>query len=411
MAGARLRPLWVLIHRYTGLAMAGFLILEGVTGSLLAFQGPIGQWLAPTPTASHPGMTQMGLGALAAHLEAIEPRARVGYFSVDDGQVHVSLQPRVDPATGRPFVLDFDHIRLDPWTGAELSKQRHGDLSQGAKNVMPFIYDLHQNLAVGPWGTILLGIVAVLWTLDCFVAVYLTLPTTSSRFLPRWKTAWLLKWPTGVFRFNFDLHRASGLWLWPVWFVFAWSSVMFTLPDQVYGPVSSAVFHYRSDAEMMAQMNRRPPVSTPRIGWIQAQAIGERLMAKAAADHQFAIIRPYGMAYIPGWNVYTYAVEASGRVQAHGWENSLWLDGDSGALVELDLAKTRPLGAQVDVWLRALHFADLGDNLAWRWFVFAVGLVTTILSVTGVYIWWTKHAARRVSRARRRQAALAEGAP
>ena len=27
------------------------------------------------------------------------------------------------------------------------------------------------------------------------------------------------------YRVNFDLHRAGGLWLWPLLFVFAWSSV------------------------------------------------------------------------------------------------------------------------------------------------------------------------------------------
>lgn len=33
----KIRPFWVLVHRYAGLAMTVFLIIVGLTGSLLAF--------------------------------------------------------------------------------------------------------------------------------------------------------------------------------------------------------------------------------------------------------------------------------------------------------------------------------------------------------------------------------------
>ena len=41
------RALFVWLHRWAGLAMAGFLILVGLTGSLLAFWLEINQWLTP----------------------------------------------------------------------------------------------------------------------------------------------------------------------------------------------------------------------------------------------------------------------------------------------------------------------------------------------------------------------------
>lgn len=43
-----MRPLLVLLHRYLGLATALFLALAGLTGSLLAFQHEIDEWLNPT---------------------------------------------------------------------------------------------------------------------------------------------------------------------------------------------------------------------------------------------------------------------------------------------------------------------------------------------------------------------------
>jgi uncharacterized iron-regulated membrane protein len=389
------RSVWVLVHRYAGLAMAAILVVEGISGSLLVFEGPIDQLLAPQTFASaRPGVAPLPLSVLAERLEASEPRLRVGYFSIEGRQAVMRVLPRNDSATGKPYPLGFDHVILDPWTGRELIRAREGALSEGAANLMSFVYDLHQNLAVGPWGTILLGVVAVVWTLDCFLAVALTLPVTAAGFLRHWKTAWLLKWPASAFRFTFDLHRASGLWLWPVWFVFAWSSVMFTLPEQVYEPVTGALFNYRSDAATAEAMSRRPQSSDPKIGWREAEALGARYMAQAAASHGFAIRRPYGMAYIPGWNVYTYAVVSSLNLQANDWNTSLWLDGDDGRLVELDLPSQALVGNKIDLWLRALHFADLDDSLAYRIFVFVLGLLTALISVTGVLIWLRKRKAR-----------------
>ena len=396
------RRIWVLAHRYVGLFMAGFLILEGLTGSVLAFEGPIAQWLAPqTFAAPHPARPPLPLGILASKVEATETKAQVGFFSIDGRQASFSMLPRTDPATGSQYALDFDHLIVDPWSGRALARFRHGDLSQGPVNIVPFIYDLHQNLAIGPWGTILLGVVAVLWTADCFVAAYLTLPVPAGRFLPHWGKAWVLKWPSSTFRLMFDIHRAGGLWLWAVCFVFAWSSVMFTLPDQVYAPVTKALFRYDSDADTLARMSRRPQISTPRLTWIQAQAQGETLMAELAARYRFKIIRPYGMAYIPGWNVYTYAVDCRDNILAHGWGTSLWLDGNSGQLVEADIAATRPTGNTVDLWLRALHFGDLRDSWLYRTAVFLFGFAAAVLSGSGVYIWWRKRQSRRSGNARR----------
>jgi uncharacterized iron-regulated membrane protein len=395
MARLPLRKPWVAIHRYVGLALAAFLVLEGLTGSVLAFAGPLSQWLAPQTVAPpHPGAKPLSPGALAQKLEDAEPRAQVGYFPVNDRQAVIRVLPRDNPATGRPYALDFDHVILDPVTGRELAKLRYGDLSQGLINVIPFIDEVHQNLALGPPGTILFGVVAVLWTLDCILAVYLTLPVATGVLLAHWGKAWSIKWPTNSFRLTFDLHRAGSLWLWPVLFVFAWSSVMFTLPEQVYQPVTNALFSYTPDSAVMAMMAKRPPSSSPKLTWAQAEAAGAKLMGTAARDHHFHIVRPYGMAYIPGWNVFTYAVVTAQNVQAQSWDTSLWLDGDSGGLVKLDIPAGQRFGNRVDVWLRALHFGDLNDNLAYRIFVALVGLATTILSITGVLIWLRKRQAR-----------------
>ncbi|MGH8556691.1 MAG: PepSY domain-containing protein [Methylococcales bacterium] len=67
-------------------------------------------------------------------------------------------------------------FHLDPYTGEELGRHQAGAISEGLVNLMPFIYQLHYCLALDSFGIWVLGICALVWTLDCFVAFYLTFP-------------------------------------------------------------------------------------------------------------------------------------------------------------------------------------------------------------------------------------------
>ena len=198
-----MRRLFVWIHRYVGLAMALFLIIEGLTGSLLAFDPYLWRLITPQLYATpKPGVDPLGFAALAERAAMLIPHGRVNaVISGAPDQIVVSLTPRVDPATGRPYELDVDNVYLDPWTGEELG--RRGGVSQLLNNALTFIYHVHKRLALGYPGMLALGVVALVWTLDCFVGFYLTLPVTISGFLRRWKTSWLIKWPTGLLSAEF----------------------------------------------------------------------------------------------------------------------------------------------------------------------------------------------------------------
>src|SRR5690606_5653593 len=84
------------------------------------------------------------------------------------------------------------------------------------------------------------------WTLDCFVGFYLTLPARSAGaarggFWARWKPAWLIKTKASAYRINFDIHRAFGLWLWGVLFVVAFTAFSLNLYSEVFYPALSRV--------------------------------------------------------------------------------------------------------------------------------------------------------------------------
>ena len=373
--------------------MTAFLVVVGLTGALLPFKVELERLVNPQLFASpEPGQKRLDVATLAERAEAIAPQAQVDYFFTDvPDQVAIRCSPRKNPATGEPYEIDFDHLLLNPYTGAELGRRRDGDILQGRVNIVPFLYRLHTSLACGEWGVWFLGMVSLAWTLDCFVGFYLTLPPGRSRFWRRWKSAWLVNWRSGAYRLNFDLHRAGGLWVWPLLFVFAWSGVMFNLRP-VYDRVTGTVLDYQSWEEQFASVPAHPAASR-RLDWRAAVARGQQLMEEQAARGGFSLGRPTCLAYIDSFGVYSYSVESSLDVRAHDGAG-VWLDADTGELRMLFLPRGEHAGNTVGEWLWALHFGDVKGVRAYRFLVSAVGLLTVMLAVTGVYLWWKKRTKR-----------------
>jgi uncharacterized iron-regulated membrane protein len=402
-----IRGVFVWLHRWVGLLMTVFLVIVGLTGSLLAFNNELEHVFAPQLFAKpHPSEAKLDLAALAERAATLVPRARVvGVTMTEPDQAAVGFRPDTDPATGKPFELGFTQFYADPWTGAELGRRRRADLSEGLINFMPFIYKLHDALMLKATGATILGIVAVFWTIDCFVGFYLTLPISVSAFWRKWKSAWLIKRGAGFYRLNFDLHRASGLWLWPVLFIFAWSSVMFNMRS-VYEWVTPKLFDYRYLAADLKTLAKRPPRPHPLLDWRAALATGERLMGEHAATYGLSSVEPRGLSYNDRTGVYAYSARSSLSMAPTGGLPYVMFDGDSGALLEVHAPNGQHAGNTITSWLLALHMAHV-FGLPYRIFVCALGLAITMLSATGVYIWWKK----RLARLSRKMRGVAAGAP
>ncbi|MGD9658116.1 MAG: PepSY-associated TM helix domain-containing protein, partial [Methylocystis sp.] len=269
----------------------------------------------------------------------------------------------------------------------------HG-LPRRKNDVMPFVYGLHMYLAMSGIGDWILGFVALTWTLDCFVGFYLTLPAGGERsrksFLARWRPSWLVKFKSSFYRVNFDLHRAAGLWLWAMLLVYAWSSVFFTFPN-FYTRATQLVLDYETPVwaqERAPQTDGRAPME-----WEDAQATGKRLMAEQARQHGFAIERPLALYHLRDKELYEYRVRSSRDIGDKAGSTSILFDSRSGELKTLSLPTGHRSGTTLTTWLVELHMANL-FGLPYRIFVCLLGLVIAMLSVTGVYIWWKKRAAR-----------------
>jgi uncharacterized iron-regulated membrane protein len=387
---------FVWLHRCAGLTMAGFLILVGLTGSLLAFRLEVNQWLTPELYPGPHAGIQLNAAMLARRAEAIVPQASaMTVYLGHPGTVGIGMEARDGAAP-----LAFDFIHLDPIDGHELGRVSWHGLPKTKNDVMPFIYGLHMYLAMSGIGDWVLGAVALLWTLDCFVGFYLTLPAGVARvrknYIARWKPSWLVKLKSSFYRVNFDLHRASGLWLWAMLLVYAWSSVFFTLPN-FYTRATQLLLD--CEPPVWAQQGTRQADGRAPMEWETALATGERLMAELARQHRFTIERPLALYNLRNNYLYEYRVRSSRDIGDKAGSTSILFDSSSGVLKSVSLPTGHRSGTTLTTWLVELHMANL-FGLPFRIFVCAMGLVVAMLSVTGVYIWWKKHLARRAHASR-----------
>ena len=395
-------------HRWIGLLMTGFLIVVGLTGSLLAYRTEVDRILNPNFYANvQPGSKRLTLGEIAARAEQQEPRIQAWYlYDQTSDSVSVRCVPRKDPQTGKPYAIDFDHMILNPYTGQELGHRSEYQInSVNRQNFTAFLYQLHTSLAAGDKGWAFLGYVALVWTLDCLVGFYLTLPLGFARFLERWKYSWWVKWRASGFRVHFDLHRANGLWLWPLLFIFAWSGVMFNF-SPVYSLVTCAVANCYDPGMDFVTSFKGHVTERPKLDWRAAEERGRQLMAQQAELRGFKVVRPAGLALIGNVGIYSYIAQTTLDVRRDTPDTAVFLDADTGEFRQFMMPRPSS-GVFIGAFLRGAHFGDLFGSFLYRLLVFIVGVAVAILAYTGVYIWWRKRSVRKMSVIRRTTAAPA----
>jgi len=378
-----MRGLWVVLHRYIGLAIALFLVLLGLTGSVLAFREPISAWLAPDLYLAPARGPVLSPDELAQRIAVADPRATVVFFPLDLKQGK-GTSVRVGPREG----LGYDTLWLDPVSGKELGRTDSRAALPTTRTLVDWLYHLHRQLAIpGRWGEWILGGVSLLWFVDCFIGAYLTFPRGHD-VLQRWWPAWRVRQA----RLNYDLHRAGGLWPWLLLAMMALSGVYFTLYNELFMPV------LRTVATVTAEPFDVPPPAldpTPAaVTMSQAAAIAAR---EAHARRWSA--DPDGVYHDVARRFWFVYFEKSESQWATAGSYGVFVDDRSGAVT---FVRT-PGGTGADVfvnWLSALHMGNVFGT-PYKVVLLLLGVVVAGLSVTGVVIWWRKLQSRHAMHCRK----------
>jgi uncharacterized iron-regulated membrane protein len=285
---------------------------------------------------------------------------------------------------------------------------------------MPFLRNLHESLHLPAawgsdrWGYQLMGIVALIWLLDSFVALYLTLPKRRAQaaaharagmhagaamparpargpsWLQRWKPSWLVRWRAGGYKLHFDLHRAAGLWIWIIILIIAFTSFSLNLYREVFYPAMS----------MVSQVTPGPFETRPMAP--PDQPIEPRIDFDTALHNALAEARKQnwdrpagGIYYARNMGFYSIAYFHPGADHGSGGMEiaNLYIDGQDGRYLG-DYLPWRGTAADIFVQLQfPLHSGRI-LGFTGRVLMSLMGLVVAMLSITGIVIWARKRRAR-----------------
>ncbi|MFG6449803.1 PepSY-associated TM helix domain-containing protein [Roseateles sp. BYS180W] len=398
-----MRLLLVRLHRWLGLATAIFLAFAGLTGSLIAFQPELDAWLNPQLFRVDAARPSLSIERLAAEVERADPTVMATFIMPAQrpgSSTLVTVEPRIDPATGSPYPARYNQVFVDPATGTVLGARLYGAWRFDTQHLLPFIVVLHYSLHIPDrWGDLLLGIVAVVWLFDSVIGFWLTLPvrslSTSRSWWQRWKPSWQIKRAAGAVRLNFDLHRAGGLWLWGLLIAMALTSIAMNLGREVFVPAVE-LFGVVTPSPLAAltEPEHKPeaaPVEQPPIGWDAAVVEARRNAPAHASD----------------WSVHSIYFAAEQRVyevtliEPGDHDTALrlgrerfFIDGNTGERVAHRSYDDSTAADKFLAWQYPLHSGQIG-GLAGRIVVCLLGLAVCMLSITGIVIWARKRRARQ----------------
>lgn len=402
-------------HRWLGLIAAPFLIITGITGAIISWDHELDDWLNPhLRFVKSEGVKQSPI-ALAKQIEEKYPQIKVAsvpLYTEPSESLALFVMPKQNPETGKLFEPGFNQIFLDPVTGKELGKREWGAIwPVNSENFISFLYKLHFSLhlpemfGTDRWGIWLLGSIAILWTIDCFIAFYITLPPTKSKstnlskkqsfgvFFKRWKKAWLIRWNAGNFKLNYDFHRAFGLWTWVLLFLIAFTAFALNLRREVFMPILSSVTSLTPSA---TEKKPRTPLHEP----VMPSVDYDKILTKAELD-----------AKNKGWNepasrigyfmnLGVYSVEfflpEADHGVAGGGHKRLLYDANTAELLGDKVPWTGTAGDLIAQAQFPIHSGRI-LGLPGRVLISLMGIIVAMLSATGLYIWLKKKKAREIT--------------
>lgn len=340
------------VHLVGGLAGALLLLLLGLTGAFLVFEGEIDTWLNAKLKVVERGRLVLPLSQITRELEAAHPGYKVVGFALPQEDDHAMI---VNLAAKKGTLS----LCVNPYTGETL-----GNLAQENKFCAQ-VHQFHTRLLLAQTGQWITGVGAIILIVLALTGIILWWP---------FQTYWL-RFGKGGRRLNWDLHSTLGFY----------SSVF-----MLFFGITGAVIHWEEPARegvnwLAGQEKMEIPRALPAPAGVVAlngDQIKEAAL-KAVPGARVTIIGGLGKSPVRVIMKYPEDGTPAGRT-------NLYLDAFSGQVLALENSRTAAWGTRVvKLWNREVH---TGDLFGWPSRILAclMSLALPLLAITGPLIWWGK---------------------
>jgi uncharacterized iron-regulated membrane protein len=345
------KPLLKTIHTWIGIIAGLFLSVIALTGSVILFRAEFERAALPRSAAAGDNSRRASLDDAARAVAILRPESHIR-------RVHISAGP------GDPYIVQVqssgkrtERIVADASSGAVLGSVQ--------SSWVDWMVDLHRNLLAGPMGRSTVGAFGiVLFVLSATgILMWLTGPRN-------WR-AWISVRRGSATRFNYELHRASGLWAYVFLALISFTGIELAYPNSFRDAVQlvtgkPATVRSPKDVHAVASLSLDEYVRLGRVAMPDGVPVELRLPERGKGPVDLRLYR-------------------AGDLSPSG--NHAYLDPASGAVLMIDRVVDRPIGARFLAAMSPIHYAQFGGltiKIAWA----LLGLTPMLLFITGLIAWW-----------------------
>ncbi len=383
--GGKPRRVMTKLHRWSGLALAVFLLIAALTGVVLSFRWEIDALLNPNLFKVTPVGTARPFAELIQGVESCFPDLLVSTLALPatpNDSLRVFLKARGDAhaahkmGQGVKAKPSFNQAFVNPYTGEILGQRNTSDFVVDRVNFVPFMLRLHYSLFLDKGGSWFMGGCAVVWFITAFLGLILSWPRLWTE-IKSWRPIVSIRSGRGGYKFNYDLHRAASVITFPILIVVAFTSVYLNLPEiskpviQHFSPITS-----NQPAQAAGRVALDASVITPEAAIAAAQAV------LPMAQPTF-VSRDFGKGY------YSVRLRLPDDVSPNG-NNTVFVDMKDVLVIHRRLATERTAADTFIAWQIPLH-AGTAFGLFGQMLICLSAITLAAICITGFNVWYRKH--------------------
>jgi uncharacterized iron-regulated membrane protein len=350
---------WILkIHLWIGLASAVFLIVMGLSGAVMAFEGDYDHWFHPGLWYVTPLPQRMPQQALADTVQQQFAPARLGA---------ILLQDRRNDLAQVYYLTGGRQVFVNPYTGAILGTRDH---DPGLISVLITIHQLHIRLV-----HIRIGKTDVGKGLVEFAGIEMLLLLPTGLWLWWKKKQLTVNWKLSWKRINWDLHSVTGIYCLAFLLLATVTGFFISFEQPLYWITHSA-----------PPERTRPPQSAPASGSAARVDLDSVLRASDEALPGATNVAVSLPRDAKGVYVVEKRVPQDKSLSVH---SAVYIDEFSGKVLKVeDFNKLSP-GYRAVRMNRSLHTGDFW-GLPSRILLALPSALLAVMATTGIIIWWKK---------------------
>ena len=349
------------VHLYLGLTAAIFLVILGLTGAIIAFEGDADHWMHPSLWYAKGGpRTLPEANLIRAAQEKFAP-ARVAGVQIPRNKSLVHVMQMSDRAS--VYVNPYDGLIQGRTTGPS-----------GTERTLAFIHQVHLRLAGDPRSSFS----PIGKTIISYAGLLLVILVPTG-FVLWWRTRRAsVNWSGSWFRICFDAHHAIGLYSMLFLFVAGATGVLIGFDwgeKTIYAMTNSHPPDFRT----------KPPQSIPKTGATPIDADRAMEIARGAMPEATVAAVQLPLGPKAAYNVQMRVPEESSEAV----HSTVTIDQYSGQVLKIKNFKTDSQGYR---WIRFNRSIHTGDVLGTPTHILMSlsSLLLVAMAVTGIVIWWKK---------------------